>query len=350
MLFLFVFLKRQFENLKKVRTYLHLYGKSLLSRTEKQEICLMWKDISPRISYSWHRFYKNWCGYFDVAMVPSDLYNGLIEYVMNPRRFSLYYQNKSLLYQFIEAENRCKTIFNVYDSMLYDDCMMPVDMGTCKRLLSDVGTVVVKTSIGGGGGQGVSVFSSAEAIAHLPELLHRNCIVQEFLIEADDLSRFNVGTLNTIRVLSLNLNGVCSVLSAFLRIGAKGMVVDNLSSGGILVGINSEGMLASFAVDKYLKKYDTAPSGLAFDGLFLPSYAIVRDFVLSQHAKFPLARLIGWDIVVDKEGRAVVVEVNLDSAEIQFHQMFNGPLFGSRTCEVIEYVKSHSVQKIGDFL
>ena len=151
--------------------------------------------------------------------------------------------------------------------------------------------------------------------------------------------------MNTIRLLSLNLNGRISVLSAFLRMGNKGMHVDNLSSGGILVGIKSDGSLHDYALDKNLNKLYVSPSGINFEGTHLSSYSFVRDYALQHHKDFPLANLIAWDFAIDEKDNVIVLEINLDSGEIQFHQMFNGPLFGDRTEEVIDYVLTHPVKR-----
>ena len=42
----------------------------------------------------------------------------------------------------------------------------------------------------------------------------------------------------------------------------------------------------------------------------------------------------------------VVIEVNLGWGDIYCHQVYNGPLFGTRTDEIINYVKNHPVKLI----
>jgi hypothetical protein len=62
-----------------------------------------------------------------------------------------------------------------------------------------------------------------------------------------------------------------------------------------------------------------------------------------------LAKLIAWDFAVDSNGTPIVIEINLDSGEIQFHQIYNGPLFGDRTGEVVEYIKKHPLKRFAYF-
>jgi hypothetical protein len=299
------------------------------------------------VTTDWHRFYKNHCGYFDERFIPEDMYNGIVEYVMNPRRFSLYYQNKSILSQFVDKANRCKTIFNSYDYLFYDEFLQPIQREAVQERIRNIaGKIVIKPAVGSGGGRGVSVHDAAIANDMFADVFKgTNYIVQEFLSEGEDLRRFNPDTVNTIRMLSLNINGSCSVLSAFLRIGAKGMVVDNLSSGGILVGITPDGYLHDYALDKKLNRYTQSPSGIIFKDVHVSSYALAKQYVLERHHNFPLANLIAWDIAIDEHDNIIIIEINLDSGEIQFHQMFNGPLFGERTEEVIQYVSAHHLKR-----
>lgn len=68
----------------------------------------------------------------------------------------------------------------------------------------------------------------------------------------------------------------------------------------------------------------------------------MKEFVQYWHQKsFPFASLIGWDIIINEKGKPIVIEINLDSADIAPHQIFNGPIFGDRTDEVLEYMKNN---------
>ena len=159
----------------------------------------------------------------------------------------------------------------------------------------------------------------------------------------DFLAQFNPDSVNTIRIVTLNINRKCTVLSAFLRMGSRGSFVDNFSSGfGILVGINNEGYLNEFGVDKNLNKVFEAPTGLQFKGICIPNYNLIKDQIEGFSKKIPFANLIGWDITLDKQSNPIVIEVNLDSAHLALHQIFNGPIFGDRQSEVMDYIKERT--------
>lgn len=322
-----------------------------LTKAEKSQIKTLWGPINSRgvNLYRWHQFYKAFCGYFDERFIPSTIYNGLLERTMNLGKFSSFLQYKGEFRLFVKPEHRCATIFSNINEKLYDDDMNLLTKPMVLQILQDRkgDMIVVKPSTGSGGGRGVRIISKKEiTLSNFDEILGTtDYIVQDVLHEGEDLKRFNRNTVNTIRLLSLNLNGRISVLSAFLRMGNKGMHVDNLSSGGILVGIKSDGSLHDYALDKNLNKLYVSPSGINFEGTHLSSYSFVRDYALQHHKDFPLANLIAWDFAIDEKDNVIVLEINLDSGEIQFHQMFNGPLFGDRTEEVIDYVLTHPVKR-----
>ena len=165
-------------------------------------------------------------------------------------------------------------------------------------------------------------------------------IIQELLYQSDFMASFNPDSVNTFRLLTLNINERCTVLSSFVRMGAKGSFVDNLcSGGGALVGISQDGKLCDFGIRKdYSKCYET-PTGLAFKGMQVPDWNNIKETVIGFHQHIPYANLIGWDITVDKKGVPIVIEINLDSAEIEAHQIFNGPVFGDRLDEVRNYIE-----------
>ena len=299
--------------------------------------------------YRWHQFYKAFCGYFDKRFIPSTIYNGLLERTMNLGKFSSFLQYKGEFRLFVKPEHSCATIFSNINEKLYDDDMNLLTKPMILQILQDRkgDMIVVKPSTGSGGGRGVRIISKKEiTLSNFDEILGTtDYIVQDVLHEGEDLKRFNRNTVNTIRLLSLNLNGRISVLSAFLRMGNKGMHVDNLSSGGILVGIKSDGSLHDYALDKNLNKLYVSPSGINFEGTHLSSYSFVRDYALQHHKDFPLANLIAWDFAIDEKNNVIVLEINLDSGEIQFHQIFNGPLFGDRTEEIVDYINCHPIKR-----
>ena len=62
--------------------------------------------------------------------------------------------------------------------------------------------------------------------------------------------------------------------------------------------------------------------------------------MIDFHKIIPFANQIGWDVTLDHDLNPVIIEINLDSAVIEAHQVFNGSIFGDRLSEVMEYIES----------
>lgn len=327
--------------------------KCSLTNDERTLVDQLWGDLRIDLgnkTYDWHKFYKGFVGTFDTKYIPSDIYNPLFEYTLNDRRFSLYLQHKSMLRTIVKKENRVKAIVDLIDGVFYDDNLDIVPLIEVEQIIKNETTpIIVKPSIGSGGGRKVEYYENGRNIDLNDYVGVGDFSFQRFFEEGEDLKRFNTDTVNTIRMITLNLNGKCSVLSSFLRIGKSGMKIDNLSAGGMLVGIDENGCLADYALDKNLNKFMQSPSGLSFKGEQLASYKAIRDYALANHSHISLAKLIAWDFAVDSNGTPIVIEINLDSGEIQFHQIYNGPLFGDRTGEVVEYIKKHPLKRFAYF-
>ena len=83
-----------------------------------------------------------------------------------------------------------------------------------------------------------------------------------------------------------------------------------------------------------------------FKGEHLRCYEVIKEYALNHHLNFPLANLVAWDFAINEDNCVVVIEVNLGWGDIYCHQVYNGPLFGTRTDEIINYVKHHPVKLI----
>lgn len=311
-----------------------------LSKEEKLEFKSHWKSWNS-VSYE---FYKSFGCPFDTGYVPNDYYD-FAEHVLNLRWGSFFLQHKCNLKYIIPAANRPVTILQKIDGHYVYEDNTEITEAEAIRILSQKDEFVCKIAMGSGGGRGVQKITKYNRL-NFSELLKPNDLIfQEVLHQHECLAQFNPSSVNTFRLLTLNLNGECSVLSSFLRMGAKGSFVDNLSSGGgVLVGIGPSGLVNSYGINKKYEKIFQAPSGIAFEGLQIPNWQSIKEKVIDFHQRIPHANLIGWDITLDETGAPIVIEINLDHADIEAHQVFNGPVFGNRLEEVRSYIEKRTPQ------
>ena len=309
-----------------------------LTSAERRQFESEWKGYSPLS----HEFYKAFGLPFDARMVPNDYYD-LAEHVLNLRWAAFFLQNKCNLQYFIPQEHRPKTILRRIDGHFVDVHDEEMSLGEAKEMLRSRDSFILKVSRGTGGGRGVQKIHTQDLVndeALWNELLKGDdLIAQEVLRQHPFMSRFNPDSVNTCRLITLNLNGKCTLLGAVLRMGAVGSHVDNMTSGGgVLIGVTQEGHIHEFGVEKDYTKAYRSPAGVVFAGLCVPEWERMKETVLGFHRRLPFVNLIGWDVALDETGMPVIVEINLDSAEIEAVQIFSGPIFGDRLDEVRQYI------------
>jgi hypothetical protein len=332
-------LKRRAEFVNK-RGSIHGYAE--ITSKEKQEIKQVWGEYGGK--YHAFGFYKQFCGVFNPYYVPDDFFD-FAEQVLNLRWAAYFLQHKCNLKHIIPSKNRAKVIVQKIDGHFVLEDNTEISKEAAIVRLKGYPCFMRKVARGTGGGKGVRKIALDGVkydMSFFDELLQGNDIEFEEVIQQNDfLAQFNPDSVNTFRFLTLNINQKCTLLSTFLRMGSKGSYVDNLSGGaGVLVGINQDGYLNSFGIDKHFEKKYVSPMGGEFKGIKVPDFDNITQQIISFHKKIPYANLIGWDVTIDNEGNPIVVELNLDNAIIEAHQVFNGPVFGDRLAEVKEYVEN----------
>jgi Sugar-transfer associated ATP-grasp len=326
-----------------------------LTKSEIKQIDKIFKVLNTKYTYDWHLFYKNAGGRFNPKFIPDDLFHAQIESSLNPLLYLGVLDHKGLYQTILSYAIQPITYINNIEGVYYNKRMECITRNEAFEILNKAERFIIKPSIGTGGGTSVqlvelftlSQIEKNDKLNYLFNQYKTNYIVQEVVEQNEETKRFHPNSLNTIRIMSLFLNDNVTILSAVLRIGTDGRTVDNYSSGGILVGIDtSTGKLASHAIDNKIVKYYKSPSGIPFEGCVLNSFDKIKEKVIEYHKQLPLTKIIAWDFAVTANNAIMFIENNLATPEIDFLQYFNGPLFGDRTEEVIEYVKNNPPKRL----
>jgi|YelNatPaOPRAMG01_1025707.scaffolds.fasta_scaffold07441_7 hypothetical protein len=177
--------------------------------------------------------------------------------------------------------------------------------------------------IRGSGGIGArkisrSILNNQTQIEDLLISLNKDSYVfQEVIKQHPDIARFNPDTLNTVRIDTFRAPDLePKILSAMFRIGGSGKCVDNVSSGGVFVGVNLDtGMLKSsgynfFHASDVVQSVRKSPvTGIDFDGFTLPYFQELINTVIRAAAYLPTA-LAGWDVAISPRG-PILIEANI---------------------------------------
>lgn len=156
-------------------------------------------------------------------------------------------------------------------------------------------------------------------------------LIQDRIIQHPSLSELHTESVNTIRVVTINHLHSSNpedviLVGAELRIGTGLNHTDNISVGGIKIGIMASGRLCEYGFYKepYGTKATIHPdSGIVFKDYQIPFYSSAIEMCKSFHAKLKDIHIIGWDIAITTQG-PVFIEGN-DSCGTDF-QVLYGPM------------------------
>lgn len=149
-------------------------------------------------------------------------------------------------------------------------------------------------------------------------------LIQERIRQHPVIDALYDKSINTIRLLTVfdRQNNTIVPLSAVLRVGANGNVVDNWAAGGLAIGIDLEtGRLREWGFYKHGKGTKTKyhpNSGVPFLGVEIPFWNEVITKAKALHHRLLPIFVIGWDIAITPD-RPVFIEGN-DNMEVSINQ------------------------------
>ena len=135
-------------------------------------------------------------------------------------------------------------------------------------------------------------------------------VVEEKIVQHPDMARLYPGSVNTLRMVTLNVDGNIHLIVALCRIG-NGGAVDNFLSGGIMTRIDiDKGVLQYVCVDEQNRTYETHPiTGTPFVGYPIPMWDECVALAKRAAAVVPQVGYVGWDLAVTPTG-PVLIEGN----------------------------------------
>lgn len=156
-----------------------------------------------------------------------------------------------------------------------------------------------------------------------------NGVFQHYIDQHPFFSEFHNKSVATIRLTSISKdNGDTEVRAGYFRF-ASGDDTHVISKSQMRIPIDVKtGELyhtAFFANTGFTKSLPN--NNIDFAGLILPSFQDCIAEVERMHSRIPFIRSIGWDIIVDRDNKVRVIEMNGRHNGITFTEMIQGPSF-----------------------
>jgi len=316
-----------------------------------------WKRVSRFVSPVYLDAVSQTFGYADENVVPWNIYFSHIEPKLNNISFALVMEDKSQLdwlYGDLVPRIFFRNIHGVF--FINKKAVQSNEEIDLSKLLGDQEKVVVKQSVDAHGGISVQVFTRKNGgfynarnqlltIDFLRDAYRVNYVIQEYIYQHDYFAQFNPSSLNTLRVMTYRsvLDNEIHVISTMLRVGSFGSIVDNLKLGGYALGITESGHLRGFGFDEKGNKMESFGEMKKSFKEVDPVHCIhqVWETAKKAAALHYHARVLGFDMAVDRDEHVRMIEVNTSDLAIDSIQHVNGPLFHRFTDEVIEYGMEH---------
>lgn len=312
-----------------------------LTKEEIDQINEVWGALGMKPYPLFYQLFKT-IDNFNPLYLSDDLYYPYIVRALNPRQYSTAFSHKGHLPVLFGDIKQPTLICLCNGGVCYNSDFEIVDKKTIIQLLLSKESFIIKPTTNTSGGKGVRLVNDVhnEDIQKLIDGYGNNWIVQVPLEQSEITAHFNPSSLNTFRFTTLFLNGRVTTQSIIFKTGSVGSVVDNLSAGGVLVGVSASGELREYGVNKKYCKCEKTASGIELRGCKINEVPTMAEQMEYYHRRyFPSLGIVGWDVAMDKNNQPVVIEANLVFPGILFEQLaISTPIFGERTEEVIQYV------------
>lgn len=138
-------------------------------------------------------------------------------------------------------------------------------------------------------------------------IANKQLLLEEKIIQNEEISSIYPLAINTIRVVTMNVNGKVSVPFVAIRIGDGGRVVDNFNNGGMFTVVDEDGVIRKPAINKENEVFYNHPyTGTPIVGFKIPRYDEIIAQCKVMATRVPEVGYVGWDMTVSDKGIDVV--------------------------------------------
>ena len=168
-------------------------------------------------------------------------------------------------------------------------------------------------------------------------VINSSYLFQDVVVQHKQINELNPYCINTIRIDTYtNKQKISKIISSIIRIGVNKSIVDNISKGGVFIGINSStGKLLSDAYSDFThggaKLYKVHPDTMCkFEDFQIPFFEEAKKLAIDAAQHLNNLKVIGWDIVITPDG-PLLLEGNytpgINFSELALKGFRNNPVF-----------------------
>ncbi|MFA5619176.1 MAG: sugar-transfer associated ATP-grasp domain-containing protein [Weeksellaceae bacterium] len=313
--------KKAHTTLKNIELWKGKIPKNLIQQSDEYA-----KDVLGSKRYApWLYVYSVFNGEFKEGWIPDNYYE---EHIIPKLKggYGLLSSNRGLSKILFDAEFFPDLYYRI-NNLWFDNTYTSISNENLHKKLLKTNKSIFKND-SSARGEGVIIFDENSINTNILERLG-NGVVQEFIRQHSFFDAIEQNSIATIRLTSVSEeNGSIKIVAAYLRVGrSNDKVVKSSSHIRVPISIDT-GELDEFAYDTNWLQISKHPdSGYLFSKQQIPHYDKCIEAVKKLHSKIPFVRIIGWDLIVDSDGKVQVMEWNGKHNDIKFSEATQGPIF-----------------------
>ena len=318
----------------------HVMDPAFNYKAHKKELSPYYEQRGFKVSMMFNDYYSRFSGITSDQYISMDVYYFYVLPSLNRFDFLNAYLDKNIYDDLFPGvrQPRC-LIKNMNGHYYYNNEEIHV-MDAVKLIQQEKAHLIIKPTVDTCNGDGVAQIGERDddTLLNLFKEYGVNFIVQEKAIQHPDIQQMNPTSLNSMRLFSFRRkDGVYEFLYpySFIRFGGKGEIKDNVSKGGGMCSIDSEGLVSDRVFRFKHLDITSLKEETGVEQLRIPNFSKVVEQVLQMHKRLPYFDLVGWDMTVLPDGEPMFIEYNLQPS-IEAPQMMAGPMFGHNLDDVIE--------------
>lgn len=155
-----------------------------------------------------------------------------------------------------------------------------------------------------------------------------NGVFQRFIKQHDFFDEICSTSVQNLRLTTVSYGDTIEPRAAYFRVGrTKNSHLKANSNLRLAVDLKT-GEIDEIA---YMPDWSTVEkhpdTGFIFKNKFIPQFAKAKELVIELHKVIPYVGCVGWDVAINKDGKAEIMEWNGGQTDIKFSEALTGPCF-----------------------
>lgn len=276
-------------------------------RTDRSKIFLFFDMINCMIRYGAGYYDYSIFAFYDMKHYQRKTYitrikNKKLIMYCNDQDFSHIFNNK----------NEFNKRFEKYLNREYLD-LGEIEFDDFKKFMSNKDIIFAKPNVGESG-KGIEKLEKSkfkdlnDMFNYIMDKSKNFGIIEELIVQHDVLNKLYPLAINSLRIVSIVVDGNPQIVYVVSKSGNKGKFVDNMENDGLCCPVDTNtGKISAVAHTSKLIVYDKHPyTNIELVGYELPYINEAMELVKKAALEIPEVKYVGWDVFIGPNGPGII--------------------------------------------